>query len=499
MQLTPQQEDRAAGVLLGQAIGDALGVPYEFAAPPSGEPGMVGGGLGGFAPGEWSDDTQMAACIARVSTGGRDLTSASALDEIATAFEDWYAGRPADVGNQTRAVLTGAKQRAGTPAERLRAASAAFTARTAHAAGNGALMRTGIVGLTRLHDPAATAAAARAIAELTHPDPLAVETCILWAEAVRVAVLEGRFDLAAGVRLLAPERRDDWLARIEGATGAEPKVFSPNGFTVPAMLCAWAAITSTEDASGSPEHVQRAFTAAVHAGNDTDTVAAIAGALLGARYGVTGLPARWRRSVHGWPGLRGANLLAMALTTARRDNDESRWPSAAQMDYRGDFGSSVAMAVPHPFDEGVLLGTWQDFRHVDQLGVDAVVSLCRVGTDDLQAGVVAPENHVRVWLIDSDDPKANQHLDFVLDDTADVVRRLRAEGKRVLLHCVAAQQRTPSVAVRYATKLGVDATVAARAITSGLPSVRGFGLVWSTALGGSPARTISSTNNGRPE
>lgn len=342
-------------------------------------------------------------------------------------------------------------------------------------------MRTGIIGLTQLDDPAATAAAARAVAELTHPDPLAVESCILWSEAVRVAVVDGRFDLAGGVNLLEQDRRDEWLARIDEATGTDPKRFSPNGFTVTAFQCAWAAITSTNGASDSPDHVRRTLTAAVQAGNDTDTVAAIAGALLGARYGVTGLLARWRRGVHGWPGLFGADLVAAALTTARRDGDESRWPMRAHMDYRSDAGSSTAMAVPHPFDDGVLLGTWHDFRHVDDLNVDAVVSLCRVGTEDLRADAVAPEDHVRVWLIDSDDPAANQHLDFVLDDTAEIVWRLRAEGKRVLLHCVAAQQRTPSAALAYAALLGVDADEADHAIRQALPSTRGYGHLWTTA------------------
>ena len=71
MKLTTLQKDRAAGVLLGQAIGDALGVPYEFGpkiAP--GQAQMIGGGLGPYAPGEWSDDTQMAVCIAEVTASG---------------------------------------------------------------------------------------------------------------------------------------------------------------------------------------------------------------------------------------------------------------------------------------------------------------------------------------------------------------------------------------------------------------------------------------------
>ena len=94
-------KDRAAGVLLGQGCGDALGVPYEFGIPPTGEAVMAGGGLGPYEPGEWSDDTQMALCIALVSATGVDLCSANALDEIALAFENWYRGGPSDVGIQT--------------------------------------------------------------------------------------------------------------------------------------------------------------------------------------------------------------------------------------------------------------------------------------------------------------------------------------------------------------------------------------------------------------
>lgn len=61
---SPIEIDRYAGVLLGLAVGDALGAGYEFSAPPSAEATMKGGGLGGWAPGEWTDDTQMALCIA---------------------------------------------------------------------------------------------------------------------------------------------------------------------------------------------------------------------------------------------------------------------------------------------------------------------------------------------------------------------------------------------------------------------------------------------------
>ena len=104
--------------------------------------------------------------------------------------------------------------------------------------------------------------------------------------------------------------------------------------------------------------------------------------------------------------------------------------------------------VPHPLDEGVLLGTHRSRDH----GADAVVSMCRVGRD--QACFDGADVVVESRLMDSEDPAANPNLAFTLRDAADAVRGLRAEGRDVLLHCVAAQQRTPSVAVEYGVLLG---------------------------------------------
>jgi ADP-ribosylglycohydrolase len=86
--LTAAQADRAAGVLLGQACGDALGVPYEFGSPPAaGEPAeMSGGGLGNFAPGEWSDDTRDAVRTVLPGARGRGALWA-AVDEVAAVAE----------------------------------------------------------------------------------------------------------------------------------------------------------------------------------------------------------------------------------------------------------------------------------------------------------------------------------------------------------------------------------------------------------------------------
>ncbi len=306
-------QDRVAGVLLGQACGDALGVPYEFAAAPVGPARMVGGGLGPYAPGEWSDDTQMAVVVARVAATGADLGTEEALDEVAAGFEQWLHEGATDVGVQTRAVLLAATTRAGGAAHRLRSAAAEVHAQTGRSAGNGALMRTAVVGLVARGDRRRTAAAARAVAELTHTDPLAGDSCVLWCEAVRTAVVEDRLDLAGGLDLVPQERRQRWSETITAAGGAVPERFNPNGFTVTALQAAWAAVSGS---AGSDRPFEDGLQAAVLAGDDTDTVAAIAGGLLGARHGAGAVPHEWREAVHGWPGLRADDLVELATRCA---------------------------------------------------------------------------------------------------------------------------------------------------------------------------------------
>jgi ADP-ribosylglycohydrolase len=478
--IRPIAVDRAAGVLLGGACGDALGVPYEMSSPPVGEAVMKGGGLGPYDPGEWSDDTQMTLCVAQVAAEGVDLTSADGLDAIAEGFTAWLAGGATDVGTQTRAVLTTAASLEGRPHERLAAASQALHARTGLTAGNGALMRTSIVGIASVHDRVATARAARAIAGLTHADPLAGDSSVLWSEAIRVAVTEGRLDLAAGLDLVSPGLAGRWGDWIEEATGAEASEFVNNGYTVTALQAAWAAITSTDRGDGSAMHLQRGLQAAVRAGHDTDTVAAIAGSLLGARYGASAVPTQWRRMVHGWPGHRAHDLVEIAVSTYAGGRRPGKWPSIASMsDPR-----IPPLGLPHPIDPDIVLGTISDLRRVTELDVQAVVSLCALGLHDIPAEGLSAREHIEFWINEDDEAESNPHLDFVLDDVSSALRQFRAEGKRVLVHCRAGTQRTPAVALRYAVDLGVAPELAERSIRSAMPDIRGEGRLWDVAAHG---------------
>ena len=168
MSLPAEQQDRAAGALLGLALGDALGAGYEFGPPV--DPAivdMVGGGPIGWEPGEWTDDTEMAICIGRVAVVTPDLDHPAVLASIGDAFRDW-AAKARDVGVQTRAVLSKARSGAELPT----LARAYFDGGN-NAAGNGSLMRTAPVALAYLGDDAALAEVPMLVSALTHGDPLA--------------------------------------------------------------------------------------------------------------------------------------------------------------------------------------------------------------------------------------------------------------------------------------------------------------------------------------
>jgi hypothetical protein len=174
--------------------------------------------------------------------------------------------------------------------------------------------------------------------------------------------------------------------------------------------------------------------------------------------------------VHGWPGRAGRDLVGLAVLAVRDGRDDVKgWPSAERVQY---YESASAAVVPHPADAGVLLGTHRTHDH----DATAVVSVCRVGRAQPCFG--SADMVVESRLMDSEDPGWNPNLAFTLYDAADAVRGLRAEGHTVLLHCVAGQQRTPSVAVAYSVLLGQDVETARRQVRAALKDARGWGLVW---------------------
>ncbi|HCV34458.1 MAG TPA: ribosylglycohydrolase [Acidimicrobiaceae bacterium] len=291
--------DRIVGAVLGSAAGDALGAGYEFTNPaPDRKIAMVGGGGFDWAPGEWTDDTQMALGILDViATGSSDL------DAVASNFLAWYAAGPADVGNQTRSVLGSA-----VIPEDLAVVAVAFMDANPEAAGNGALMRTAPVALAALDDRTEIARLAGSIASLTHAHSDSVAACVLWSLAIQQAITTVESDrvfdwetaVRNGLEHVAEDRRQRWDEIITEAVAGPPGVFNPNGWVVTAFQAALSAIINTPVSEEQPsDHLHDALVAAVRIGNDTDTVAAIAGALLGARWGAGAIPDEWNALIHG--------------------------------------------------------------------------------------------------------------------------------------------------------------------------------------------------------
>lgn len=474
-ELTSAQLDRAAGVLLAMACGDALGAPYEFRPPMAADApvAMIGGGPFNWEPAEWTDDTSMAVpLLVAAETAQRTGSSfLDQLDSIAVAWSDW-ARQAKDVGVQTSSVLRAAASFGSITAESVAGAAAAHHERTGRSGGNGSLMRTAPVALAFLNDEPGLAAAARTVSDLTHPDPDAGDACVLWCAAIRHAVLHAELDIRVGLGLLPDDRHDRWNSLISEAESSHPSTFTNNGWVVQALQAAWSSIHLTAQpeldvaADSYPaQHLRLSLETAVRSGNDTDTVAAIAGGLLGARWGASAVPAQWRRKVHGWPGITGADLANRGLAVASGNSVVEQWPLHPGMDYAG--WNPRGRLVEHPHDPGVLLG---DVAVLDDLQshVTAVVSLCRVGTD--QPAGFDSDRQLVVWLIDSDKPSSNPNLEYVIADAADAIAAYRAEGHTVLLHCVQAQSRTPTVGAVYAIRhRGVDPTIALDEVVAALP------------------------------
>ncbi|MGC0316973.1 ADP-ribosylglycohydrolase family protein [Kitasatospora acidiphila] len=279
---------RAAGAVVGSAVGDALGAPFEFGPAgaysarfplPGSDDEMCGGG--GWEAGEATDDTQMAVMVGEslLEHGGLDLP------DIFARFQRWAASEPKDIGLQTEDVLTN-----GMPWDL--AAGLHFQSNL-RAAGNGSLMRAATSAVYFARDGRqVTMEAARKIAALTHGDRAAWEGTAIFHELVRLA-LEGDDPLAALPEILTQvdTRHRDRYAIVLAPAWHPDDATEFNGAVWPCLGSAvWAVRTTTS--------YEDAVRAAVDLGGDTDTVAAVTGGLAGAIHGLGAVPARWIEPLH---------------------------------------------------------------------------------------------------------------------------------------------------------------------------------------------------------
>jgi ADP-ribosylglycohydrolase len=291
--VSPAVLDRARGCLLGQFAGDSLGGLVEFrdaedirARYPGGVRELADGGSWNTIAGQPTDDSELALMLAR------SLVERGAFDDdaVARAYGHWYASGPFDCG--------GTIARAASMASRV-AANHAATARkyaNTESQANGALMRLSPLGVFgHALRPEQVAELARRDATVTHPHAVCQDANAVFAVTIAWAISRGGtaaelFDFAvqwADSARLHP----DVLADLTAAANSPPMDFSANmGWVRIALRNAFYRLRHAAS-------LEEGVVETVMCGGDTDTNAAIAGALLGAVYGESAVPRQWREVV----------------------------------------------------------------------------------------------------------------------------------------------------------------------------------------------------------
>ena len=296
--------DKIAGVLLGTALGDALGLPHEGLGPEwiarrlrrapldhqmLGRRGLI------------SDDTEHAAMVARAL-----VESAGEVQAFSRAFARqlvrWVLALPPGVGLATlrgslRLLVNFSPERSGV-----------------RSAGNGPAMRAALLGVCAV-DETHMAALVRASTRVTHTDPRAEDGALLIAGIARALARGLEVDASFAGEVRDPELR----SRAQQAFAAAGETLEDyramagysrgvSGFvvhTVPAAIYCWRRHHDDPEA---------AIEAAIRLGGDTDTVAAIVGALIGAEHGASDLPPRFVEGIRDWPlGVSQLHALALGL------------------------------------------------------------------------------------------------------------------------------------------------------------------------------------------
>ncbi len=284
---------RYRGAMLGLATGDALGTTLEFKPPGSFKPidDMVGDGPFRLKPGQWTDDTSMALCLAKslIEKGGFD-----AEDQM-QRYVRWYrtgymssTGECFDIGNTIRCAL-----------QRFENGSGPFAGSTDPASGgNGSLMRLAPVALAFASDPEQAIHNAGESSRTTHGAPEPIDACRYYAGLI-VGACQGcsKDELLSSYfsPVGAHWQRDELSLNISHiAAGSSKKKQPPEiiggGYVVHALEAALWAFWNTDSFK---EGVLRA----VNLGDDADTTGAIYGQLAGAFYGVEEIPKSWRKKL----------------------------------------------------------------------------------------------------------------------------------------------------------------------------------------------------------
>ncbi len=292
--------DRYRGCLLGLAAGDALGTTIEFEQPGSFEPvgDIVGGGPFGLRPGEWTDDTSMALCLAESLIDKQGFDPADQMAKYLRWYREGHmsaTGECFDIGNATRGALK-LFEETGEP----------YAGSTdPYSAGNGSIMRLAPVPLfysqvslppSYRGEPLEAIERSGESSRTTHGAPTTVDACRYLAALIVGAVngahkedlLSDRYTPVGPVywakRPLVPEIDEIALGSFKRR---EPPEIRGSGYVVRSLEAAlWAFHNSGSFREGA--------LLAINLGDDADTTGAVYGQLAGAYYGEGGIPKTWR-------------------------------------------------------------------------------------------------------------------------------------------------------------------------------------------------------------
>ena len=298
--------ERAVGSVLGLALGDALGAPFEFrraAQVPDPVPAFELEWMG-LPPGTTTDDTAMARNLI-----GSLLERRGVLDtnDVLARHIAWLESGPPDVGNLTRIVLSRA-------ADGVKDAAQAYVEQRGPevSAGNGSVMYCAPLGVAYADRPEQLLTLAPALSAITHWDERCRTACLAITLAVASLVRgdPGERAVIDAVIAVADREGGEELEYLVEQAGRTRPVDGPDmGFT---LFTAGLALQVAAEQPGFEEGLRHV----VGLGGDTDTNAAVAGALLGALHGRGGLPTTWLEHVADRGALE-ADAMALADLAGR--------------------------------------------------------------------------------------------------------------------------------------------------------------------------------------
>lgn len=287
-------DDRPLALILGVAVGDALGVPVEFKKRGTFHvTSMQGYGTHHQPPGTWSDDTSLTLALADNLLADGDRPD---LECIAWGFTEWYDkaaytpyGKVFDVGNATAAAIKRLKK--GVAPEKAGGADERDN-------GNGSLMRVAPLAfyMFGIRDAEERFRIVRDVSSITHAHEWSVAACYIYVEMLnklrmgrkkKAAYAELREDFARGVPFISKATLAKFVRILENDISLLPEEdIRSSGFVIDTLEAAlWCFLTT--------DNYKDAVLKAVNLGEDTDTTGAVTGALAGLAYGLGSIPREW--------------------------------------------------------------------------------------------------------------------------------------------------------------------------------------------------------------